>query len=154
MKGAQSYLAIEARMQVIRAKHSVIEIAAPFSFYSPVIVVDMREIKFRGYMNKDLPDPFMYYFELMTYDSENMPLNDAIIMQYTGLKDENGKKIYEGDIVKTTFTRKDLYNDLLSVVTWSQELLCFTINNVSFVFGNYHLEVIGNIYENPELLKS
>lgn len=71
--------------------------------------------------------------------------------RFTGLKDKNGKEIYEGDIVEATYFGKAIIG---SINYW---LGCFIIENSGvsdnqiFVFD--HLEVIGNIYENPELLE-
>ena len=73
---------------------------------------------------------------------------DYIVMQCTGLKDKNGKLIYEGDILN--YSCLPGYSDIYTC----------TFNNGSFLIGgllisNTHLksEVIGNIYENPELLE-
>lgn len=72
-------------------------------------------------------------------------------MQYTGLKDKNGEKIYEGDILK--FEHKEGYANELQVVTMDE--WCWGTDEYAFyeiVERKYVFEVIGNIYENPELL--
>lgn len=80
--------------------------------------------------------------------------NNFSIMQCTGLKDKNGKLIFEGDIV-------DILPEVetTGIIKWSDDLARFVIvyENIQCDFDNYYgyeLEVIGNIYENPELLES
>jgi hypothetical protein len=76
------------------------------------------------------------------------------LMQYTGLLDKNGKEIYEGDIVKRD-------NNDISVIYWNLKTTGFilTPNHTKLrgevVLGLLHtqMEVIGNIYENPNLLE-
>jgi uncharacterized phage protein (TIGR01671 family) len=93
--------------------------------------------------------------------------------QFTGLHDKNSKEIYEGDIVKnynlSTITQPD--DDLLYLVEWQEgeykekeSGAWWLYNKPGFIFKKIHkgmslifsqsqIEVIGNIYENPELLK-
>ena len=76
--------------------------------------------------------------------------DDFIIEQYTGLKDENGKDIYEGDIVSVrNKNRKNEYD--IGVVEFGKAAF-----RCPFLLGKYHsgqVEVIGNIHENPDLLE-
>lgn len=98
------------------------------------------------------------------------------LMQYTGLKDKkrthdypNGQDIFEGDVVKVTYASRPIEaNPIMSTgqiryrgekfyvasIEDRPDYLCFYAHNVSPLFNWWELEVIGNIYENPELLKS
>jgi uncharacterized phage protein (TIGR01671 family) len=73
-------------------------------------------------------------------------------MQFTGLYDVNGKEIYEGDIIKHRyFSVKGV-----AEVCWNDDEACFLAiePNGARVILRPNSEVIGNIYENPELLTS
>lgn len=95
------------------------------------------------------------------YDSgeEYFWIEDAQVMQYTGLKDKNGKEIYEGDRVKvwTKPNREEYSYD--GVVEWYLDQWIINFGEQKFPFnpnlGNWHgdCEVIGNIYQ-PELSES
>lgn len=83
--------------------------------------------------------------------------NEYDLMQYTGLKDKNGKEIYEGDIINAAFfdgiSENPVTIDLKIVVTWIKEGAGFNIPYTKTDNWHYQYEIIGNIYENPGLLK-
>ena len=77
-------------------------------------------------------------------------IDDAEVMQYTGLKDENRKEIYEGDVISDGV--KGLF-----LVEWNDDTCKFQFSdgtdiNDGLRYGTSKL-IMGNIYENPELLK-
>lgn len=122
----------------------------------------MREIKFRAWVLRDWAlDGLME--NMMEYDVESFhdPLyeykqGNIILMQYTGLKDKNGKEIYERDIVDTVYDG-ELFT---GVVVYDESELDFKATNGKENYGSNfqylpcceEVEVIGNAYENPELL--
>ena len=78
--------------------------------------------------------------------------NGLVFMQCTGLKDKNGKLIYEGDICKYKFEEID---EQKAIIYFNKELCSFLakpLNDFQYTRIN-NCEVIGNIYENPELLE-
>lgn len=80
---------------------------------------------------------------------ENLPKNEVILMQSTGLVDKNGKEIFEGDIVKSSGL-------LGTIESFKAMWICSFVkyNNYQKVgFFAQEIEVVGNIYENPELLE-
>ena len=96
-----------------------------------------------------------------------LPLEDEDLefMQFTGLHDKNGKEIYEGDIVKVKLTQKEdinLYETKYKIgfVAYDENFCLFYLKNnfmkfINWAFNNINgkeIEVIGNIYDNPELL--
>jgi len=132
-----------------------------------------RELKFRFFREK--PSPKMIYPEAdfyLTYCGQPVGLVkqpkkrvymvglDVIPLQYTGLKDKNDKEIYEGDIVR--------YKNRIGEIHWHKYQASFDLKFLRNIEGEpyisldeglanniwpFQLEIIGNIYENPELLK-
>lgn len=88
--------------------------------------------------------------------------DDTILMQYTGLKDKNGVEIFEGDIVDAydyyeNLGRKYKTTRFTGVITYEEN--SFYLKDGEGFFNNRwvnaeEIEIIGNIYENPDLLES
>ena len=115
----------------------------------------MREIKFRAWYNGEHPEFSLTDKRRMTEIPDNNLSrlgNEYILMQYTGLKDKNGKEIYEGDIIEV-LNEEEYIGDAV-VVSVEFKNGCFVDSFFHWAFNNikeYKREVIGNIYENLEL---
>lgn len=85
--------------------------------------------------------------------------NGLVFMQSTGLKDKHGKLIYEGDIVRFYFDN----DEIIAVIEWDYDECRFYLNTTDYFEDKYvtdyeivnqeKYEVIGNIYDNSELLE-
>jgi len=139
----------------------------------------MREIKFRAW---DTENKKIYYDVQNAHDGlGDIPIQSFgvlldntkeetrwpgdplyVLMQYTGLKDRNGREIYEGDLVQikelnSYFEYRDQLENLIVPVVYNPDAYCFQLNADDCGWGRLSLDlaellVIGNIYENPELL--
>lgn len=127
-----------------------------------------RIIKFRAW------DGYRMKYELYAEHGTggNIEINDFLrdtdnLMQYTGIKDKNGKRIYESDIVKTVWEDDDGDEEtVIASVKWDNEYAQFMYywedDDIECSYPMYShegydlvensTEIIGNIYENPELL--
>ena len=122
----------------------------------------MREIRFRAWIKGEnrMSNRVNVYSDgsfACAEMGEVTSIPDGILMQYTGLKDKNGREIYEGDIVKLSNAS---YLTNYKVRFGGGQWECYTPDdgrgdpNTEELYGwNYHgwVTVIGNIYENPEL---
>ncbi len=127
----------------------------------------MRELEFRAYKKNrgicklyGFNEKFVFLDSLDSPDNTVLPREEWTLMQFTGLTDKNGKKVFEGDIIKVN----DDYDEY--------GMAAGEIYEIYFAYGGFRLKpkyrkrakgyyaedgndfkVIGNIYENPELLK-
>jgi len=112
----------------------------------------MREIKFRAWDKKhDIIHTGVSVFNFQDFKESILIENSDIeLMQFTGLHDKNGKEIYEGDIV--SFPKNDGTIPKLSII-YNNRFACFQFKEQNAPIGlSMSYEVIGNIYESPELL--
>jgi len=114
----------------------------------------MRTIKFRAW-DKNEREMFDWISIRPNLPISTLNEKDGAYewMQFTGRTGKNGKEIYEGDIVENNGTRWEIYwhdiNACYCMVVCGKER---STNNPLFIGEAEHSEVIGNIYENPELL--
>lgn len=123
----------------------------------------MREIKFRAWDKKRsvmITEAIVTPFYISDFDRIRLNPNDAIPMQYTGLKDKNGKEIYEGDILHVLEVSNTSDKEYKSPVEFIDSGFLVTqpddcqvplavFHNLENSYPLFEIEVIGNIYEHP-----
>ncbi|EPD8701567.1 YopX family protein [Listeria monocytogenes] len=121
----------------------------------------MRVIEFRAW-DKEVKE--MDYNPSVIEIWQNKPINEQfrleseeklVWMQYTGLKDKNGKKIFEGDIVNCKFFDR-MVGDIAGVINFIDCVWAvsdFKNKRLYQLIDVDNIEIIGNIHENPELLE-
>lgn len=133
----------------------------------------MREILFRGKRvdNSEWVEGNLFIPDLKNSETQICigtcvvricyAIDPETVGQFTGLLDKNGKKIFEGDIVKY---RRVAHREIVYKVVWQQEFSRFVFATCSThgynlyewaeeSKGKYMCEIIGNIHDNPELLE-
>lgn len=142
----------------------------------------MREIKFRGLSQGKNKQWVYGWLEMFVNPMGKQPavihhfsdwnlngstsIDSTTVGQYTGIKDKNNKEIYEGDVLADT----DELEACIHQIIWDKDKLAFNLLTLSDDEGNWdtglyddfseyqidgqtkYFEVIGNIYQNPELL--
>ena len=121
----------------------------------------MREIKFRAWdrvLKRMLIPKFIGNGNNFCSDDLMAVTGVIDLMQFTGLKDKNGNPIYEGDLLIHDGDKEAMFE-----VFYNDHLASFSISRVHYKgsrcggmippIGSPYLEIIGNLYESPELLK-
>ena len=109
-----------------------------------------REIKFNAW-NKETKT---MHYDILHPDNWSFGfLNREVFtwLQFTGLKDNKGKEVFEGDIVKVDWN-DTRYSPTIEEVEWDSDECCFTFGAGTPSEVHWSHKVIGSIYENPEIL--
>jgi hypothetical protein len=107
--------------------------------------MDKRILKFRAWSKK--LKRMWSWEELRNLPLSDLERDDLDWLQYSDYEDKEGKEIYEGDLLKYPNTK------MVFEVIWRRGTFCYQVSDGVFqIFDQTQCEVIGNIYENPDLL--
>jgi len=116
----------------------------------------MRDFKIWDKTTKVFSNPYDYAIRMdgtIIYNWDHDEWTEAIdidpeILQYTGLKDKHGNKIYEGDIVQIEYRSQVIDG----IVQWDILNCAYLVDNCGICGPEQSVRVLGNIFENPELI--
>lgn len=125
--------------------------------------LNKRKIKFRGKCLRNnqqwVYGSYVYHLGTIQDENQDFDIDLNTLGQYTGIIDVNGKEIYEGDIVKGNFPYAKQ-----GFITWDKKRCGMYVKPISHLgkaaYDKYYklnackVEVVGNIYDNPELLEN
>jgi uncharacterized phage protein (TIGR01671 family) len=116
----------------------------------------MREIIFRAINN----DGIFEYSDDLGLGEFFTCIDDGLLdnpQQYTGLDDENGIRIFEGDIITYNSSPKNyclvFWNNKVSSFDVKSKLKCFNDTTLMCIIDHFGAKIVGNMHESPELLK-
>jgi len=120
----------------------------------------MRTIKFRAWDKKRKIMGWNFWLDsqdnsIQIFDEEKdtpLPPDDFEVMQFTGLTDRNGKEIYEGDIVRCFMNGEEHSLNVIKWADYGYTMTDFEDESGERVLWFCEVEVIGNIWKNPDLI--